>query len=155
MQQEEKELRLNQLKLIVLVVTLIFAFMLIYTIYWLVDYNKQYGFFEKTTAVVVEHQEIDGKKYDLLSFDVDGNEYRVTTKYESKNDIGDRVKIFYDKNYPVGVIYSLDSRRVWLPILSSIFGMANVGLIVVYILVRKDVIKPTKSKSTRHKVKGK
>ena len=98
MQQEEKELRLNQLKLIVLVTTLIFAFMLVYTIYWLVDYNKQYGFFEKTIAKVVEHQEIDGADYDLLSFVVDGNEYRVTTEYESKNDIGDKVKVFYDKN---------------------------------------------------------
>lgn len=140
MQQIEKELRLNQLRLIVIVSTLIFAFMLIYTIYWTIDYNKEYGFFEKKEAVVIEHQEIDDKTYDLLSYIVDDNEFRITTEYESKNDIGDKVTIYYDENYPLGVVYSLDSRRFVLPILSSIFGVANISLIVLYFLIRKSVL---------------
>lgn len=140
MQQEEKELRLNQLRLIVIVMTLIFAFMLVYTIYFLIDYNDKYSFFEKATAEVIEHQEIDGKEYDLLSYKVDGNEFRITTEYESKNAIGDTITIYYDTNNPLGVVYSLDSRRIWLPILTGIFAIANVGLCAMYILIRKGVL---------------
>lgn len=140
MQQIEKELRLNQLRLIVIVSTLIFAFMLVYTIYWIIDYNREYGFFDKKEAVVIEHQEIDGKTYDLLSYIVDNNEFRITTEYESKNNVGDKVTIYYDENYPLGVVYSLDNRRIVLPVLSSIFGVANVSLIVLYFLIRKGVL---------------
>lgn len=142
MQQIEKELRLNQLKLIVIVATIIFAFMLVYTIYWLTDYKKEYGFFQKGEAVVIEHQEIDGKTYDLLSYVVNDNEFRITTEYESKNDIGDMVTIFYDENYPLGVVYSLDSRRIVLPILSTVFAVTNVALVVVYFLIRKSIKNP-------------
>ncbi len=141
MQQEEKELRLNQLRLIVIVMTLIFAFMMVYTIYFLVDYKDKYGFFKKATAEVVEHQELNGKEYDLISYFVDGNEFRITTEYETKNDIGDTITIYYDINNPLGIVYSLDSRRIWLPILTTVFASANIGLCVMYILIRKGIIK--------------
>ncbi len=141
MQQEEKELRLNQLRLIVIVMTLIFAFMMVYTIYFLVDYKDKYGFFKKATAEVVEHQELNGKEYDLISYFVDGNEFRITTEYETKNDIGDTITIYYDINNPLGIVYSLDSRRIWLPILTTVFAGANIGLCVMYILIRKGIIK--------------
>lgn len=140
MQQEEKELRLNQLRLIVIVMSLIFAFMLVYTCYFIIDYKDKYGFFEKATAEVIEHQEINGKEYDLLSYKVDGNEFRITTEYESKNNIGEKITIYYDTNNPLGVVYSLDSRRVLLPILTSVFAVANIALIVMYILIRKGII---------------
>ena len=151
MQQIEKELRLNQLRLIVIVATIIFAFMLVYTIYWLTDYKKEYGFFQKGEAVVVEHQEIDGKTYDLLSYEVNDNEFRITTEYESKNDIGDTVTIYYDEGYPLGVVYSLDSRRIVLPILSAVFGVVNVSLVAVYFLIRKSVLsKPAVKKGVEN-----
>ena len=140
MQQEEKELRLNQLRLIVIVMSLIFAFMLVYTCYFIIDYKDKYGFFEKATAEIIEHQEIDGKEFDLLSYKVDGIEFRITTEYESKNDIGEKITIYYDTNNPLGVVYSLDSRRILLPLLTSIFAAANIALVVMYILIRKGVI---------------
>ncbi len=140
MQQEEKELRLNQLKLIVIVMTLIFAFMLVYTVYFLIDYRDKYGFFEKITAEIIEHQEIDGKEYDLLSYKIDGNEFRITTEYESKNEVGDTITIYYDTNNPLGVVYALDSRRIWMPVLTTIFALTNVGLIVIYILIKRGIV---------------
>lgn len=139
MLQEEKELRLNQLKLIVIVMTLIFLFMLVYTIYFLIDYKNKYNFFEKTSAEVIEHQKIDGKEYDLLSYKVNGNEFRITTEYESKNKLGDTIIIYYDKNNPLGVVYSLDARRIWLPILVTIFGVGNLGLVILYFVIKKGV----------------
>ena len=155
MQQEEKELRLGQLRLIVIVMTLIFLFMAVYTTYFMIDYNEKYDFFEKTTAEVIEHQVIDGEEYDLLSYKVNGNEFRITTEYASKNDIGDTITIYYDINNPLGIVYSLDSRRIWLPVLTSIFASANIALVVVYILIRKGVLAKKKVVVTKDNVENK
>ena len=155
MQQEEKELRLGQLRLIVIVMTLIFLFMAVYTTYFIIDYNEKYDFFEKTTAEVIEHQVIDGVEYDLLSYKVNGNEFRITTEYASKNDIGDTITIYYDINNPLGIVYSLDSRRIWLPVLTSIFASANIALVVVYILIRKGVFAKKKVVVTKGNVENK
>lgn len=141
MQQNEKKLRLDQLRLLVIIFLIIFAFMLVYTIYWLIDYNKHYSFFVKTKADIVEHKEINDKTYDVISFSVDGNEFRIVSDYESKNEIGDEITIYYDENNPLGIVYSLDSRRFVLPILTIIFGIASSSLAVVYILINRSMNK--------------
>ena len=140
MQQVEKELRLNQLKLIVIVTILIFAFMLVYSIFWISNFKKDYDSYEKTWAKVIEHQEINGKVFDMLSYTIDGNEFRITTEYESKDYIGDKVVIYYDTNFPLDIVYSLDSRRIVLPVLTMVFGIVNVGLVVLYFLIKKGVV---------------
>ncbi len=139
--------------MIVILMLLVFVFMLVYTIYFVVDYNKEYGFFESATATVIDHQEIEGKTYDLLSYNVDGNEFRITTEYESKNDIGDTITIYYDQDYPLGVIYELDSRRIWLPVITSIFGVGTAALVVVYFVFKKGDGKSLSKKIKKSKVK--
>ena len=46
------------------------------------------------------HKEINDKTYDVISFSVDGNEFRIVSDYESKNEIGDEITIYYDENNP-------------------------------------------------------
>ena len=137
-QQTEKDLRINQLKLISILFLVVFVFMLVYTIYFMIDYNKHYGFFIKTNAEVIEHKEIDNKIYDVLSFEIDNNVYKVTTDYVSKNDVGDVVTIYYDETNPLGIVYSLDNRRIVLPILTTSFGVLSIGLFVVYLLIYRS-----------------
>ena len=143
----EKELRIKQLRLILCVMFVIFLFMFVYTLYFVVDYNKEYGFFKKTTAEVVEHKKIENYTYDVINYSVDGNEYVITTEYFSKNEIGDKIKIYYDVNNPIGIIYSLDSRRIVLPIIASLFFCVYVALLVVYILMRKSLTRQIKTVS--------
>lgn len=135
MQDIERELRIKQLRLLLIVLLVIFVAMLSYTIFWCTSYNRNYGFFEKTTAEVIEHVEIKDEYYDVLEYTVDGNIFHKTTSYPSKNNIGDVITIYYDTNNPIGVIYSLDNKRIILPVISAIFGVGVVALIVVYFLL--------------------
>jgi len=127
-------LRVQQLRLVVFVMIGLFLVMLAYTIYWFVDYNDKYGYFDKTTAVVVENKEIDEKKYSVLKYDVGKHEYRITTEYPTDFEIGENVKIYYDRNNPIGFVFKLDSRRIILPIITGVFGACCIGLLSVYIL---------------------
>lgn len=133
--ENEQELRLGQLRMLVIVMVILFAVLLGYTIYWSIDYNRQYGFFEKTTAEVVSQEVVDGKKRDTIKYYVDGVEYRLVADYSGNKQIGDRLTIFYDKSNPLGVVYKLDSKRIVLPILTGVFGAGCVALVILYILL--------------------
>lgn len=147
--ETEQELRLYQLKLIVIIMVIVFVALLSYTIYWSIDYNKKYNFFVKTDAVVVEQIDKDGITKDVLKYDVNGVEYRINADYHSKNEIGDTVVLYYDKHNPIGVIYSLDSNRIVLPIITGLFGVTCSALIVVYFLISKSLIKYKKKRRSK------
>ena len=134
MQNQEKEVRRRQSKLLLTIMTLLFLGILGYTIIWQINYYTKYNHFEKVTAEVVDH-EIDGEVvYDVLQYNVDGVEYRKITSYISKNEIGDKITIYYDINSPIGVIYSLDYRRYVLPIISAMFGAVCVAFYIIYFI---------------------
>ena len=96
MQEEERKLRLKQLRLILIIMLCVFVAMLSYTIYWCVDYNNQYSDYQQVESEVIQHVIIDDVKYDMLEYQIDDRVYnRHTTKYPSKNDIGDIVTIYF------------------------------------------------------------
>lgn len=134
----EAQLRLGQLRTILIVMFVIFVTILSYTIYWLIDYEKQYGFFEKTKAEVIEQSIEDGITRDILRYNVNGVEYRILADYVSDNEVGDVIKIYYDKNNPIGIIYSLDIKRIAYPLLTALFGVGCISLTIVYILMKKS-----------------
>ena len=133
--ETEKDLRIKQLRLIVVVMLVLFAVIMAYTIYWLIDYKDKYGFFEKTEAVVVDQVTSEGITYDVLNYKVDGVEYNVTSNIKSENQVGDQIKVYYDEKIPLSIIYSLDSRRIILPIIACCFGVVSISLMVVYIII--------------------
>lgn len=155
MQDIERELRLKQLRLILIIMLVIFVAMLSYTIYWCADYKEKYGFFVETQAVVDSHVEIAGDMYDVLKYDVNNVTFKKTTTYFSKNDVGDEITIYYDKNNPSGVIYSLDINRIILPVISLVFGVVVTALIVIYYLLvigdKKKKVKHNKKKLQKNK----
>lgn len=145
MQNLEKEARRKQYKLFLIVLTLLFLGILCYTIIWQVNYYTKYNHFEKVTAEVIDH-EIDGEDvYDILQYYVDGVEYQKTTNYLSKNEIGDKITIYYDVNSPIGVIYSLDYRRYVLPIISAIMGAVSIAFYIIYFITYPKGKKSNKS----------
>ena len=150
--ETEKDLRINQLKLITLVMLAIFIAIVTYTVYWFIDYNRHYGFFQKTEAEVVEQVELEGVTFDVLFYEIDGIEYKVTSDMKSKNDVGDIITIYYDEDNPLGIIYSLDNRRIALPIITVCFGVCCVALIVTYILIyRANKLSKSESMQTNKK----
>ena len=134
MQNQEKEVRRKQYKLLLTIMTILFLGILCYTIIWQINYYTKYNHFEKVSAQVVEHEIIGEEVYDVLQYNVDGVEYRKTTSYISKNEIGDKVTIYYDTNSPIGVIYSLDYRRYALPIISAMIGAVCLAFYVIYFI---------------------
>lgn len=130
-----KELRKKQVQLILIILAFLSILFISYTVYWEIDYNKKYGYFKSINAEVVDHNVIDELEYDVLEYDVGGITYLHTTSYISKNHIEDKITIYYDANNPNGVIYSLDSRRIVLPILSALFLLASIGVYVFYYFV--------------------
>ena len=131
---EELELRKQQFRLVLIILAVLFVLFFSFTLYFCINYYKSYNFFNKTQAEVVDHEVIDGIEYDVLEYVVDGNEFRITSDYESKNHIEDIVTIYYAQDNPVGVIYELDSRRISLPIITLLFGLATIGLFVLYFI---------------------
>lgn len=131
--QSDKEIRKSQHKLILCLILFVFLVMLGYTIIWEIDYYKRYGFFTKTTANVIEHETIEGNEYDVIEYTVNGVEFHKTTEYLSKNEVGDKIIIYYDETNPIGVIYSIDIKTWLLPVLTSVFGVAIILLIILYI----------------------
>ena len=134
----EQQLRLKQLRMIVVLMVVIFVAILGYTIFWIVDYNQKYGFFVKTEAEVVSQIKENGVTNDVVKFSVDNVEYQVIADYNSKNEVGDKIIIYYDKNNPIGIIESLNNNRIVLPVLTGIFGVLCIALIVVYMFIRKS-----------------
>ena len=137
----ERQLRLNQLRLIVGLMAIIFLFMLVYTIIWIVDFNKHYKQFNKTDAEVIEHKEVDNVLRDVVKYKVKGNEYILTIEEESREDVGKIITIYYDKSNPLSVVKELDNRRIILPIITTVFGCVCTGLIVVYFVIYKSYSK--------------
>lgn len=136
--ENEQELRLGQLRMLVIVMVILFTVLLGYTIFWSINYNRQYGFFEKTTAEVVSQEVVDGKKRDTIKYYIGDVEYRLVADYSENRQIGDKLTIFYDKGNPFGVVYKLDNKRIILPILTGVFGAGCVVLVVLYILLNTE-----------------
>lgn len=132
MQDLEKTSRKSQYRLMISIVFVFFLMVLGYTIFWEIRYYTKYNHFQKVEAVVVSQEVEDGKTYDVLKYIVDGDEYQKVTDYESKNNIGDKVIVYYDINSPVGVIYSLDYRRYALPIITIMFFAVWLSLYIIY-----------------------
>lgn len=132
MQDLEKTSRKSQYRLMIGIVFVFFLMVLGYTIFWEIRYYTKYNHFQKVEAVVVSQEIEDGKTYDVLKYIVDGDEYQKVTDYESKNNIGDKVIVYYDINSPVGVIYSLDYRRYALPIITIMFFAVWLSLYIIY-----------------------
>ena len=130
-----KDLRKKQVELILLVLAFLSLIFISYTIYWERDYNKKFGYFEKIEAEVVNHNVVEGVEYDVLEYEVDSIIYHHVTSYKSKNHIEDKITIYYDKFEPAGVIYSLDIKRVLLPIISSLFVIFSIGVFIFYYFV--------------------
>jgi hypothetical protein len=145
--ETEKDLRIKQLRLIVCVVLVIFLIITVYTIYWMIDYNNRYGFYEEVRAEVVEQKRLDGVTYDVLYYTIDGNDYKITSDIKSQNNIGDIITIYCDENNPLGIIYSLDNRKTTLIILDICFGVFSVGLLITYIFIDISNKKSKKNKT--------
>lgn len=127
-----RELKKRQYLMYIIIMLVLFAVMLTYTIIWSSDYNKRYGFFVKTEAVVIEHSMDNGKLYDVLEYEVDGVVILNTTAYLSQNNIGDKVTIYYDEKNPSGFVTKLDARRVALPVITSIYGVVSMVLTIMF-----------------------
>ena len=138
MGETERELRLQQLRLVVCVMFVLFAFMLAYTIYWVIDYRAKFENCGKTIATVTSHKEKEGISYDVFEYKVDGHEYIITSDIPSMYDVGEEVSIYYEKESPICLVYDIDNRQIILPIITSAFGCVCVGLGVVYILIKKS-----------------
>lgn len=109
-----------------------FLVMLTYTLVWCIQYNNKYGFFVKTEATVVEHNSEGGKMYDVLEYEVDNVVIHNTSSYISKNNIGDKITIYYDRNNPSGFITKLDNRRIALPIVTASYGVVCASLSIMF-----------------------
>lgn len=133
--ETEKDLRIKQLRLIVIVMIVLSIVMTVFTISWLVGYNKIYGDFATVESEVVEQKEVDGIVHDVFQYEVNDNEYKVTADWKSKHNIGDNVKLYYDSNNHLNITESLDSRRIILPIITGIFLISCIALIVIYIWI--------------------
>lgn len=138
-----EDLKKSQYRLIIYLSILVFCVLLIYTIIWEVNYNNKYGYFIKTEAIVIEYEYDGNLKYDVLEyFDKNNVLCRKTTTYQSKNEIGDKITIYYDENNSSsGVIYSIDSKTYLLPIITILFGLTSIGIIVMYFVLFKSKLK--------------
>ena len=123
----------SQYKMLLTISVLIFVIILGYTIFWHINYNSKYGYFKKITAEVVDFKEEDGQEYAVITYTVDGLEYLKTSEYTNKK-LHDKVTVYYDENNPVGLIYNRDIRYYLLPIVCAFFGLADAGVIVLYII---------------------
>lgn len=111
---------------------IIFLIVLGYTIYWEINYYTKYNHFEKVSAEVIGHDTENGVTYDVLQYFVNGSDYQSTTPYSSRNEIGDKITVYFDKDNPMGIIYSRDYRRYVLPIISILMGAVFVSFCVIY-----------------------
>lgn len=127
-----RELKKKQYLLYVCIMIFFFLVMFTYTLVWCIQYNKNYGFFVKTEATVVEHNSEEGKMYDVLEYEVDNVIIHNTSSYISKNNIGDKITIYYDSNNPSGFITKLDNRRIVLPIITASYGVVCTVLSIMF-----------------------
>ncbi len=127
----EYHLRKSQNQLIVGMFGLLFVVMLVFTTLWVTKYNRDIADFARAEATIVDHA-VDDYVYDIIEFEVKNVIYRKTTPYISRNSVNDKIVVYYDTKNPTTVIYGLDARRIWLPIITVVFGMAFVGLIVLH-----------------------
>lgn len=131
----EKQMKIRQFGLVVGLTFVVFIFILIYTIQWVVEYDKKLSEFVKTDATIISHKEIEGIKYDVMQFFVDGNEYNITSEFPSEHSVGQIIKIYYHKDNVLGIVSKLDNRRIVLPILAISFGVVCLGLFSVYMII--------------------
>lgn len=129
----EKDIRKNQYKLYLIVFAIVVCFLIIYTIIWEINYYRDYGYFKKTSAEVVDHEKDGELLYDIIVYEVNNVYYKKTTSYISKNEINDIITIYYDENNPIGVIYNLDYRRIVLPLLCGGLVIILTTLSIMYI----------------------
>ena len=141
--EQEIDFKRNRYRILLILTGLMFVVMLFFTIIYFVDYNKKYGYFEKIVATVVEYETVEGKECAVIEYKIKNQEYQKTTNFDDL-EIGDEITIFYDTNNPVGVIYSRDARYYALPIITIIFGLVDIGLVVLYILHYREVDKKKK-----------
>ena len=134
--ETEKDLRINQLRLIVFVMIALSIIMSIFTVSWLIGYNKLYGEYSSIQAEIVDQKLIEGINYDVYQYTIGNNTYKVTADWKSDNEIGDTVKLYYDDHNHLNIVSALDSRRLILPIVSSVFMVICIALVVVYIWIR-------------------
>lgn len=128
------EYRKSQHRLIVFSLLAVFILFLGYTILWEYKYFDEYGNFKRTTATVIEHYEEDGFIFDKFSYLVDDTKEVIKiTPFQSKYDIGEKFTVYYDENHEIEVIYKVDSKRWFLPIITAVFGWASLELLCIYI----------------------
>jgi len=121
----------KQYRMLLIVSMLLFMVILLFSIFWNVNYNKKYSYFVAIDAVVVGYDDSSGEQYAVISYCVDAVEYQKTTN-KTGLDKGDKITIFYDENDPVGFIYNRDIKYYVLPIISALFGVVNLMLFVLY-----------------------
>lgn len=126
--------RKRQFKLILMLLIGICIAMTMLTIIWEVNYFKTYGFFSKTNAEVVDQQiDNNGNVFDILKYNVDGIDYIVKSDKISENKIGDKYKVYYDTNNPIGLIYNLNYKVYMLPIVTMLFSIITILLGLFYL----------------------
>lgn len=147
----EKELKKKQHRLYVICCVLVFMLFLGYTIIWEIDYHKKYGHFKRVRCEVVEHVEEDGETYDVFTFQTDKQVWvKKTTPFKSKYDIGDKFYAYYDTETEIEMIYNIDDRKIILPIITGMFGLATCGVIALYLITyRKNKVKGDDNKSNK------
>ena len=139
---DEIDYKRNQYKLLLSISVLVFLVILLFTIFYFVDYNNNYGYFKAVTAEVVEYEVNDGKNYAVIEYVVGDTTYQKTTHYTNMK-IGKKTKIFYDENNPVGIIYDRDFKYYLLPTMTILFAGADITLIIFYIehYKKKDALR--------------
>lgn len=135
------ELKKKQYGLYVYILLVLFFVMAIYTIFWCVSFNNDYGSFEEATATCIELKDGDDDVYGyaLEYYDSVNNVMinNTSTDLANKNTVGKSFSVYYDTENPSSVVQSLSVGRILLPILTSVFGVAFVCLVVLYLLTFK------------------
>lgn len=131
---EEDKYKKKYYGIYLILLTALVLSMIIYSIVWLVDYNRNYGFFVRTKAEVVgtEIPENSGRIVKELEYFADGAIYRIAIEDQDKYDIGDKFSVFYDENNPIGIIYNRDVRYYLLPIATILLLIIDIGFAVIY-----------------------
>lgn len=138
-----RELKKKQYRLYIYILLILFFVMTMYTIFWCVSFGREYGTFEETTAKCVEILDVDNEVsgYALEYYDSKNNVTikNTSTDLANKNTVDTTFKVYYDTENPSSVVRSLGVGRILLPMLTSIFGVALVILVVLYIITFREM----------------
>lgn len=131
------ELKKRQYRLYLFILLTLLVVMMAYTVFWFINFNNTYGTFEKTLAKGVELYDLDDEVYDyaLEYYDSVNNVtiQNTSTDLASEKNVGKEFAIYYDTENPSAVVENLDTGRILLPIITSVFGVASVLLTIIYI----------------------